>query len=65
MWLDLEPYYNKSPYSVRKTSSLARIFQLFRTVGLRHLAVVTVHNQVWLIFLCLLHLLSLTLASAT
>ena len=48
MWLDLEPYYNKSPYSVRKSSSLARIFQLFRTVGLRHLAVVTVHNQVWL-----------------
>eukprot|EP00730_Choanoeca_flexa_P001061 TRINITY_DN10465_c0_g1_i2.p1 TRINITY_DN10465_c0_g1~~TRINITY_DN10465_c0_g1_i2.p1 ORF type:complete len:815 (+),score=173.41 TRINITY_DN10465_c0_g1_i2:23-2446(+) len=45
MWLDLEPYFNSSPYTVRKTSSLSRIFQLFRTVGLRHLAVVTKHNE--------------------
>lgn len=44
--IDLLPYMNSSPYVVTQTSSLSRIFQLFRTMGLRHLVVVGDHNEV-------------------
>jgi chloride channel 7 len=38
--IDLRPYMNPSPYSVPHTASLARIFRLFRALGMRHLVVV-------------------------
>merc|ERR1712146_60501 len=44
-FLDIEAYYNKSPYSVRWNNSLSRIFHLFRTMGLRHVAVVDIQNR--------------------
>ena len=46
LWLDVRPCMNSSPYLVFPGSSLARIFRLFRTMGLRHLVIVNLHNQV-------------------
>jgi chloride channel 7 len=40
-WIDLAPYINL-PYTIRDRSPLARVFRLFRTMGLRHLVVVDV-----------------------
>lgn len=37
---------NPSPYSVNPDTSVPRLFQLFRAVGLRHLVVVTQDNRV-------------------
>lgn len=44
--IDLTPFMNPSPYTVCVTSSLARIFYLFRALGLRHLVVVNENNLV-------------------
>lgn len=44
--IDLTPYMNPSPYTVFVTASLARIFYLFRALGLRHLVVVDENNFV-------------------
>jgi len=46
MTIDLRPYMNPSPYSVPHTASLARIFRLFRALGLRHLVVINDRNGV-------------------
>jgi len=43
--LDMGPYMNPHPYTVTVDSSLARAFRLFRTMGLRHLCVVTENNK--------------------
>eukprot|EP00038_Savillea_parva_P026498 m.54657 g.54657 ORF g.54657 m.54657 type:complete len:832 (+) comp7545_c0_seq1:173-2668(+) len=45
LWVNLRSYMNPSPYVVTQTSSLHRIFRLFRTMGLRHLAIVNDHHQ--------------------
>ncbi|EGD74244.1 H(+)/Cl(-) exchange transporter 7 [Salpingoeca rosetta] len=45
MWMDLRPYMNPSPYLVQASCSLAKIFRLFRTMGLRHLVVVNKMNE--------------------
>eukprot|EP00049_Salpingoeca_infusionum_P002964 m.61731 g.61731 ORF g.61731 m.61731 type:complete len:816 (-) comp11878_c0_seq3:424-2871(-) len=44
-WVDIRPYMNPSPYHVLETGSLSRIFQLFRTMGLRHLVVTNLNRQ--------------------
>lgn len=44
--INLSSYMNPSPYTVYITSSLARIFYLFRALGLRHLLVVNDSNIV-------------------
>lgn len=44
--LDLRPFMNPSPYTVPLTSSLPRVFRLFRALGLRHLIVVNDFNEV-------------------
>ncbi len=46
LFLNLEPYLNPSPFVMRDESSLSRAFRLFRTMGLRHLVIVNVHNEV-------------------
>ena len=44
--VDLRPVMNPSAYSISYSSSLPRIFRLFRALGLRHLAVVNDRNEV-------------------
>ena len=46
MYMDLTPYMNPAPFSVHINSPLARVFRLFRTMGLRHLVVVDLENMV-------------------
>merc|ERR1712173_20099 len=46
MNIDLRPYMNPVPYSVRESSPLTRVFTLFRTMGLRHLVVVDINNKI-------------------
>lgn len=46
LFMNLEPYLNPSPFVMRDESSLSRAFRLFRTMGLRHLVIVNVHNEV-------------------
>ena len=46
MNIDLRPYMNPVPYSVRESSPLSRVFTLFRTMGLRHLVVVDIDNKI-------------------
>ncbi len=38
MWVDLSPYAGM-PFAVPSVCSLSRTFQLFRTMGLRHIVV--------------------------
>jgi chloride channel 7 len=44
--IDLRPYMNLSPYSLTENSNLPRVFRLFRGLGLRHLVIVDLHNNV-------------------
>ncbi|CAH1794618.1 unnamed protein product [Owenia fusiformis] len=44
--IDLTPYMNPSPYCVKDSASLPRIFRLFRGLGLRHIIVINNHCQV-------------------
>ncbi|XP_015175894.1 PREDICTED: H(+)/Cl(-) exchange transporter 7 [Polistes dominula] len=44
--IDLRPFMNPSPYAVIHSSSLPRIFRLFRALGLRHLPVLNDVNEV-------------------
>nr|XP_045599968.1 H(+)/Cl(-) exchange transporter 7-like [Procambarus clarkii] len=44
--VDIRPFYNPSPYSVIACTSLPRMFNLFRALGLRHLVVVDDNNIV-------------------
>ena len=44
--LDLRPYLNKAPITVQETASVERAYQVFRSLGLRFLAVVNIRNQV-------------------
>ncbi|XP_050316045.1 H(+)/Cl(-) exchange transporter 7 isoform X2 [Anthonomus grandis grandis] len=44
--LDLRPFMNPSPYTVLHSTSLPRMFRLFRGLGLRHLPIVNDTNEV-------------------
>ncbi|KAL8182169.1 UNVERIFIED_CONTAM: hypothetical protein K2H54_046482 [Gekko kuhli] len=44
--INLEPYINKSAVSVQAHFSLQRTYIIFRSLGLRHLTVVDLQNQV-------------------
>jgi len=43
--MDLRPYANISPYTVQETTSVDRVYKLFRSLGLRFLPVVNKYNQ--------------------
>ncbi|KAM9308584.1 chloride channel protein C-like [Gastrophryne carolinensis] len=45
LFINLEPYINKSAVSVQTHFSLQRAYILFRTLGLRHLTVVDLQNR--------------------
>ncbi len=45
-FIDIRPYVNTAPYVIVESSSLARTYRLFRTLGLRHLCVISSNNQV-------------------
>ncbi|KAJ8964402.1 hypothetical protein NQ314_004939 [Rhamnusium bicolor] len=44
--VDLRPFMNPSPYTVLHSSSLPRMFKIFRGLGLRHLPIVNDTNEV-------------------
>uniref|UniRef100_A0A8V0XP60 Chloride channel protein n=1 Tax=Gallus gallus TaxID=9031 RepID=A0A8V0XP60_CHICK len=46
LFINLEPYINKSAMSVQAHFSLQRTYIIFRTLGLRHLTVVDLQNRV-------------------
>eukprot|EP01132_Coremiostelium_polycephalum_P000989 gene989-1255_t len=46
MYIDLRPYMNLSSIVANETYSFAEAYQLFRTMGLRHLPVVNKRNEV-------------------
>lgn len=45
-WIDLTPYMNPSPYFMQEHSPVSHVFNLFRTMGLRHLPIVDKSNEV-------------------
>ncbi|KAM4027303.1 chloride channel protein D-like [Anomaloglossus baeobatrachus] len=45
LFINLEPYINKSAVAVQAHFSLQRAYVVFRTLGLRHLTVVDLHNR--------------------
>ncbi|XP_042320510.1 chloride channel protein C-like [Sceloporus undulatus] len=46
LFINLEPYINKSAMSIQANFSLQRTYIIFRSLGLRHLTVVDLQNQV-------------------
>ncbi|BBN02117.1 hypothetical protein MPTK1_2g12940 [Marchantia polymorpha subsp. ruderalis] len=44
--LDLRPFMNRAPLTVRAECSAQRVFVIFRTLGLRHLCVTDAYNRV-------------------
>jgi len=46
MYIDMEPYMNPLPYTIQQNATLGRVFKLFRTMGLRHLIVVSEDNKI-------------------
>eukprot|EP00897_Mesotaenium_endlicherianum_P000981 jgi/Mesen1/10884/ME000935S10225 len=45
MYLDLHPFANTSPYTVLEGMSLAKVYVMFRQLGLRHLCVLPSSNK--------------------
>ncbi len=45
-WLDLRPYIDFSSFSINEHASVQRAYRMFRTLGLRHLCVVTHTNKI-------------------
>jgi chloride channel 7 len=45
-YLDLRPFMNPTPFSVRDISPLSKVYHLYRKMGLRHLPVCNVRNEV-------------------
>lgn len=43
---DVTPYMNPSPFTVSPNTSVSQVFNLFRTMGLRHLPVVNAVGEV-------------------
>lgn len=48
--IDLRPFMNPSPYTVLHSTSLPRMFRLFRGLGLRHLPIINDTNEVSITF---------------
>jgi len=46
MHIDLSPYINVSATVVYETCSYTEAYRLFRTMGLRHLVIIDIHNEV-------------------
>ncbi|ETE68701.1 Chloride channel protein A, partial [Ophiophagus hannah] len=46
LFINLDPYINKSAVSVQAHFSLQRTYIIFRSLGLRHLTVVDLQNEV-------------------
>jgi chloride channel 7 len=46
LYMTLKPYYNKYPFTILRNASLSRVYRLFRTMGLRHIVVVSRKNKV-------------------
>jgi chloride channel 7 len=44
--VDLRPFLNPSPVAVQEECSVSRVYTLFRSLGLRHLAVTDRSNRV-------------------
>jgi CBS domain-containing protein len=45
LYMDISPYMSSSPYTVYSHTSLTRVFNIFRTMGLRHLVVLDQENN--------------------
>jgi chloride channel 7 len=45
-WIDLTPYMNPAPYVIQEHSPVSHVFNIFRTMGLRHLCVVNKINEI-------------------
>ena len=45
-WLDLRPYIDFSSFTINENASVQRAYRMFRTLGLRHLCVVTHTNKI-------------------
>ena len=45
--IDISPYMNPDPLTVQPGCSMARVYSLFRGVGLRHLCVVNDYSSRW------------------
>lgn len=43
---DVTPYMNPAPYTVSPNTRISQVFNLFRTMGLRHLPVVNAGGEV-------------------
>ncbi|CAD7703892.1 unnamed protein product [Ostreobium quekettii] len=46
LYMDLRPYMNRAPLTVRQECCAARAYEVFTSLGLRHLCVVNDHNEV-------------------
>lgn len=46
---DVTPYMNPSPFTVSPNTHVSQVFNLFRTMGLRHLPVVNAVGEVSLV----------------
>ncbi|KAI4823892.1 hypothetical protein KUCAC02_012446 [Chaenocephalus aceratus] len=46
MIVDVTPYMNPSPYTVSPNTHISQVFNLFRTMGLRHLPVVNAVGEI-------------------
>lgn len=46
MVMNLRPYMNRAPFTVQESTSCARIYRLYRGMGIRHLPVVDLRNRV-------------------
>uniref|UniRef100_H3CC90 Chloride channel protein n=1 Tax=Tetraodon nigroviridis TaxID=99883 RepID=H3CC90_TETNG len=46
MIVDVTPYMNPGPYTVSPNSRISQVFNLFRTMGLRHLPVVNAEGEI-------------------
>lgn len=44
--LDLRPYMDCAPFALSSLASIQRAYRMFRTLGLRHLCVINMSNQV-------------------
>lgn len=46
LFIDMRPYMNRSPVTIRKECAASRAHQVFVNLNMRHLFVVDVHNNV-------------------
>ena len=46
LYLDIGPFINANPYAIPEGCSLTKVYNLFRSLGLRHLVVVKQHTEV-------------------